>query len=259
MSVVDEISTRLQTIQTLLKCRHADRIINNVDAPAAGKPLHFGFEILSGINNDLVGARASRQLAFPFISDSRVYGCSKLLCDLDQQKTDTARADSKCRRSSHPSPRSARSLPLFREWVRVRLRISELRDHRSYGHERLSWSVIVIELMNSDGDDRGVAVRNRIAAQIWRGCAGTRHTRAGVLSPTRSCGKRSLPFPIGITQIYDEVRCDNPSQTSAYCVISVTFYNADREPFVSTAILNGLAAVLGLRIRKEMAYEYPFG
>src|SRR5437016_7763832 len=92
MSVVDEISTRLQTIQTLLKCRHADRIINNVDAPAAGKPLHFGFEILSGINNDLVGARASRQLAFPFISDSRVYGCSKLLCDLDQQKTDTARA-----------------------------------------------------------------------------------------------------------------------------------------------------------------------
>ena len=113
--------------------------------------------------------------------------------------------------------------------------------------------------MNSDGDDRGVAVRNRIAAQTQRVCVDTRHTRADVLFPTRSCGKRSQPFLIGITQIYDEVRCDNPSQTSAYCVISVTFYNADLEPFVSTAILNGLAAVLGLRIRKEMAYEYPFG
>src|SRR3989442_5249346 len=92
MSVVDEIRTRPQGIQTLLKCRHADRIINNVDAAAASEPLHFTFEILSGINDDFIGARTSRELALLFIPDGRVYRCAKLLCDVDQQKPNTARA-----------------------------------------------------------------------------------------------------------------------------------------------------------------------
>src|SRR5436190_12403501 len=92
MSVVDEIPARLQAIQTLLKRRHADRIINNVDTAASTEPLHFTFEILPGINDDFIGARTSRQLALLFISNRRVHRCAELLRDLNQQEPYASRA-----------------------------------------------------------------------------------------------------------------------------------------------------------------------
>src|SRR5262249_7836471 len=90
MAVIDQISARPQTIQTLLERRGPHRIINYVDTAAAGEPFDFRFEILPGIDDDFVGTGIPRQFTLSFIADGRIYGRAKLFRSLYNNKAGAA-------------------------------------------------------------------------------------------------------------------------------------------------------------------------
>ena len=85
-------AARRQAIQALVERRLADRIVDDLNALAAGDPLDLFLEVLARVEHDVVGARLARELRLLVGRHRRDDARAAQLRDLREQQADAAGA-----------------------------------------------------------------------------------------------------------------------------------------------------------------------